>query len=95
MRPHRNLKIASSIQKEIAKIIEKDFEFDALVTILDVSVDEDLLKTKIKLGIIPYNQGPFVWKELVERRNELRHKLLKKIKIRAVPPLEFMIEETE
>lgn len=95
MRPHRNLKIASSIQKEISKIIVKDFEFKALVTVLDVAVDEDLLKTKIKLGIIPYKEGPFVWKELTENKKLIQRQLLKKIKIRFIPTLEFLIEETE
>lgn len=94
-RPHKTEKIASTIQKEISKIIERDFEFKALVTVLDVSVDEKLLKTKIKLGIIPHSEGPFVWKALTEKSKTIQHLLLKRIRIKAVPSLAFLIEEVK
>ena len=93
MRPHRNEKIASTIQKELSKIIAKDLEFDALVTILDINVSEDLLKTVVSLGIIPYEKGPEVWKTLQDRKKEIQHKVLKRMKIKFIPTLYFKIEQ--
>lgn len=92
MRPYRTLKIASVIQKELSNILIRDFNFDgALVTVLEVLVTDDLLKTKVKLGIIPYEKGPAVFFELQKHKREIQHKILKKMKIRAVPTLEFEI----
>ena len=93
MRPHRNEKIASTIQKELGKIFAKDLEFDALVTILDVNVSEDLLKTEVSLGIIPYEKGPEIWKMLHDHKREIQHKVLKRMKIKSVPTLFFKIED--
>lgn len=93
MRPHRNEKIASTIQKELSKILAKDLEFNALVTILDTAVTEDLLKTVVTLGIIPHEKGPEVFMELQKHKREIQHKVLKRMKIKYIPTLYFKIEE--
>ena len=68
MRQYRNLKIGSLIQEELSKLLIRDINFgDALVTILKVEVDEDLLHARVKLGIIPYEKGPEVFKEILKR----------------------------
>ena len=94
MRQYRNLKIGSLIQEELSKLLIRDINFgDALVTILKVEVDEDLLHARVKLGIIPYEKGPEVFKEITEHQRELKHKLLKKMNIRPMPHIGFEIEE--
>lgn len=94
MRPFRNLKLASAIQKELSNILVRDFDFEnALVTVLNVEVTKDFLQAKVKLGIIPYEKGPEVFQKLENERRQVQHKILKKMKIRAIPRLKFKIEQ--
>ncbi|MBI5733098.1 ribosome-binding factor A [Candidatus Jorgensenbacteria bacterium] len=94
MRLYRKQKIGSVIQEQLAEMFTRDFDFEGtLVTIMDVEVSEDLLHALVKLGIIPYENGPEVFKDISGRRREIQHKLLKKMNIRPMPQVEFVIEE--
>lgn len=94
MRPFRNLKASSLIQDELGKIFTRDMDFEgALVTIMDVEVDEKLLHATVKLGILPYEKGPGVYLYLMRHAADLHHKLLKKMNIKPMPFLKFVIEE--
>lgn len=93
MRPYRDLKMSSLIQEELGQMLLREFDFEeALVTITKVEVSPDLLQAKIGLSILPYESGPEVFSQIKERRRELQHKLLKKMKIRAVPHLVFYVD---
>ena len=93
MRPYRNLKIASVIGEELGKLLNREFDFGgALVTVTSVEVGTDLLHARVKLGIIPYEKGPEVFRAIGERRGELQHQLLRKMNIRPMPHLEFAID---
>ncbi len=88
------MKIAGVIQEELGKLLERDFDFNgALVTIIDVFVDTDLLQARVKLGIIPKEKGPEAFFEIEKRRKELQHELLRKLNIKPMPHLKFEIEE--
>lgn len=96
MRPFRNLKASSLIQDELGKIFTRDMDFEgALVTIMDVEVDEKLLHATVKLGILPYEKGPGVYLYLTRHAADLHHKLLKKMNIKPMPFLKFEIAEPE
>lgn len=93
MRPFRNLKIASVIEHELAKLLSRDFYVEgALVTLSNVEVSEDLLHAKAHVSIIPYDKEPAVYYELQRRRGELEHILYKKMNIRPFPHIEFLLE---
>ena len=92
MRPFRNTKIASVIQAELSFIFARDCDFQGtLVTVIEVEIGEDLLKAKIKIGILPYKDGPAVFDYLQKKRREIQHKLLKRTRLRRVPSLQFLI----
>ncbi len=92
MKPYRNLKIASLIQQELGQLLIKEFNFEgALVTIIGVEVSGDLLQAKVELGIIPPEKGPGIFAIIEKRSKELQHRLLKKMRIRFVPRLQFKI----
>ena len=95
MRPHRNLKIGSLIERELSKILLADFNFDgALVTITEVDIPEDLLHATVKLGIIPYEKGPDVFQKLNAERRNIQHRLLRIMNIKPMPTIRFVIDET-
>ncbi|MEK7513217.1 MAG: ribosome-binding factor A [Patescibacteria group bacterium] len=94
MRPFRNLKIASVIEYELGRILVRDFAVGgALVTITAVEVSTDLLQATVRLGIIPYVKGPEVFAAVSERRGEFQHQLLKKMNIRPMPQIRFLLDE--
>jgi ribosome-binding factor A len=93
MRPYRNLKMGSLIEHELSQMILEECEIDnALVTITSVQVSEDLLQAKVMLSIIPYEKELEAYFAIEEKKKQLEHQLLKKMKIRSVPHLKFEIE---
>ena len=94
MKPYRDLKIGSLIQEELSKIILKDFGAEgALVTIVGVEISPDLLQAKIKLGVVPSEKAPEIFRALERRQKEFQHKLLKKINIKPMPQIRFQISD--
>ena len=93
-RPYRPLQLGHVIQEELAKYFVRDVPIeDAMLTILDVTVSKDSLHAQVKVGIIPLEKAPEVWKELNRRKGEFEHMLLKKSGSRSVPHLSFAIDE--
>jgi len=93
MRPFRNLKIGGVIETELSEILLREFDFGgALITITGVEVGEDLLQAKVKLGIIPYERGPEVFQMIQRRRGEVQFKLIKKLRFKPIPHIEFAID---
>jgi len=94
MRPFRDLKASSLITEEMGKIFARDFNFEgALVTILEIDVDKDLLHANVKLGIIPYEKSVEVYKIVSKAASDIRFKLLKKLNIKPLPYFKFEIVE--
>ena len=92
MREHRNLKIASLIEKILGRILVRDFNFEgAVVTIVSVEVSPDLLQAKIGLGILPKEKELEVVAKLNESHKYLEHLLLKQMRVRGIPKLLFEI----
>lgn len=94
MRPYRNLKMGSLIQEELGNIFSRDFDFNgALVTVLEVFVDDKLENAVVKLGILPFEKGPETFKMIEDRKRELHGKLLRKMNVKPMPRLVFRIAE--
>lgn len=96
MRPFRDLKAASLITEELGKMFSRDFNFEgALVTIMEIDVEKDLLHANVKLAIIPYEKSLDVYKIVSKAASDIRFKLLKKLNIKPMPYLKFEIVEPE
>jgi len=94
MRPFRNLKVASVIEHELSALLARDFSVPgALVTVTDVAVDEDLLQARVKLGIIPAEKEVEVFLEIEKRRREFDRAIFKKLNIRPMPHLKFVLQQ--
>ncbi len=92
MRPYRNLKMGSLIQHELGEMLVRELNFEgALVTIVDVQVDEKLENAFVKLSILPFQKGPEAYKMIEDRKRELRGKLLRKMNVKPMPRLVFKI----
>lgn len=94
MRRFRNLKVASAIEHELSTLLARDFNVPgALVTVTDVTVSEDLLQARVKLGIIPPEKEVEVFLEIEKRRREFDHAIFKKLNIRPTPRLKFVLQQ--
>ena len=90
---HRQERLNSLIQEELSKIITRDLEFDgALTTVTKVEVSDDLFNAIIGISVIPSSKSKETLKILSENKGRLKHSLLKKLKIRVVPQLNFDID---
>ena len=94
MRPYRNLKIASLIQQELNKLIFRNLDLNgALVTITEVEVLEDLKEAKVKVSILPNDKVLEIFNLLENNRRELQFQLIRKMNIRPIPHLKFVLQE--
>ncbi|HXF43971.1 MAG TPA: ribosome-binding factor A [Candidatus Paceibacterota bacterium] len=92
MREHRNLKVASVIEKKLGLILVRDYNFEgAVVTVLTVEVSPDLLQAKIGLGVLPKDKEAEAVMALNRDHKRLEHLLLKQMRLRIVPKLIFKI----
>jgi len=71
---------------------ELDFE-NVLVTIMAVEISEDLVDARIKINVMPLTKFNEVAEILRRNRNHLRFLLMKRLKIKQVPQLNFEINE--
>jgi len=93
VRPFRNLKIADVLEKELGMILAREFFVDGtLVTITNITVDEDLLHARVKLGIIPEEKAAEVMIGLEKERGKFQHQLVKKLRIKPVPHIAFEVD---
>ncbi len=92
----RILKVNEALRKEIAFIIERDLEIiNVLITITDVDCAPDLKGAKVWVSILPENKMGSAIKQLRKNSGFIRSKLGKKIKMRQMPKLHFVIDDTE
>ncbi len=92
MKPHRKEKLESLIQEELSKLMVREFDFGGvLVTITKVEMDSDLTHAKVYLGVIPHKAGIKIFAEVERKRKELQYSLLKKMTIRVMPSIRFLL----
>ncbi len=84
--------MASVIQEELGKLFAREMNFNgAIVTILDIMVDEKLEEARVKLGIIPFEKELEIYTIVEGKRRDLEHKLLKTLNVKPLPHLKFEI----
>ncbi len=96
MRTYRNLRVAERINQELSLLFSRDFDFGgAMVTVIEVIVDEKLLRAVVKLGIIPEERGPQVFFMIQKSQRDIQKKLTYLLHIRPMPHISFQIERVE
>jgi ribosome-binding factor A len=79
------------------KIFQDECQFpdEALVTILGVETSPDLLYSKIAVSVFPSEKSREVLEYLNKRVYQLQHFLNKKLDMRPVPKIKFILDATE
>jgi len=90
---YRQERLNSLIREELSKIIARDMEFDgALVTLTKADIRDDFSNVKIGVSALPSSKVEAALEKLISNAGNLKHSLLKKMKIRSVPDLVFEID---
>jgi len=92
MRFFRSERVSKLVREELAKLLERELEFEGLVTITEVEVDKKLDRARVKVSVIPASGEAAALKTLEYAAGSLQHKLLKKINIKPMPRIAFEID---
>jgi ribosome-binding factor A len=96
MSDHRIKKLNSLLRKEVGKIFQKDLDFDkgALVTITKAEVSPDVTHAKMSISVLPDSFEKKVMRYLQENIFEIQQLLNKRLVLRKVPKIRFVIDES-
>lgn len=94
---HRLAQINELIQRELSQIISREIDFaeGILVTIVGVETSPDLEKAKIWLSIFPIQKSKEVIKFLNKKIGYLQGLLNRRLVMRPLPRIKFLIDKTE
>lgn len=94
MRFHRTERMASVIQEELSKLIQHEIEFrGALVTITQVEVEGNLETARVLISVLPEMKSKLVLIVLKKFQPRLQRMLLKKMNVRPMPRISFIIDQ--
>lgn len=94
---HRIFQINELVKQELGKLILTELEFPqgCLVTITKVDTSKDLRQAKIWLSVLPAYLIKKVLAKLSANVGHLQFLLNKKLSMKPLPRLKFLIDDTE
>ena len=95
----RQNKISRLLQKELSEIFQRELSHlrgTAMITLTRVSVTSDLSIARVYLSLFATPDKQALFEAILENKREVRHILAGKVRkqLRAVPDLEFFIDDT-
>jgi len=94
---HRISKVNELIKQQIAEIISREVNFKPgiFLTVSRVDTSSDLRYTHIFISVFPEKEAHYVLETLKSETYSLQGKLNKKLFIKIIPRINFIIDETE
>ncbi len=90
----RNVRVSELVRNELAKLVLRDVELTGgIITIMDVDVTEKLDYARVKVSVLPSSKAKEALGLLQGAAGHLQHDLLRKINIKPMPYLQFMIDD--
>lgn len=95
--PHRMEKINELVRDLLGDILMRELSLKSgiLVTISKVDTSKDLRYTRVFLSVYPENESNYALQALRNEMFEIQGKLNKKLHIRPLPRVEFVLDRTE
>ena len=87
----------SLVQREVAEVIKREIEFppDTIVTVTRVKVADDAESAKVWVSVLPFDHAESVVKEFQHRIRDIQQVLNKRLVMKFVPKLTFVIDKQE
>lgn len=94
---HRIERVNELIKQELGGIIleNEDFGTGILVTVMSVAASDDLLHARVIISVFPSNKGEKVFETLNRHIFDLQQILNKRLKMRPVPKIRFILDDSE
>jgi ribosome-binding factor A len=87
-------RVNALLLREISAVVQRDFEWkNALVTITDVDVTQDLKEAKVFVSILG-GSTPGILDQLSRKRGFIQGKIAKRVTMRSTPVLSFRIDDS-
>jgi len=92
----RILRVNQLLKQEIGQSLLREIDFDGtLVTITEVDASDDLRQAKVKISVMPTEKSEQVLRILEKNIYHLQQILNKKLNMKTVPKIRFVIDQTE
>jgi len=88
-------KVNSLLQKEVGKIIHRDFDFgpENLITITTVDASSNLIQAKVYISVFPDNKAQQVIDKLNRGVYVIQKKIDRILNMRPIPKIKFVIDK--
>ncbi len=86
-------RVAGLLRRELADILQHEFEYEipsGLLSLTDVEVARDLSHARVYVAVLEIEQAPEIIAFLNEHAGQVRHQLGKRIRLRLTPSLKFL-----
>ncbi len=93
MSHERAERVAGLLRRELAAILQHEFEYEiprGLVSVTDVEVSRDLSHARVFMAVLEIEQAPEIIAFLNEHVGRVRHELAGRVRLRLVPSLKFL-----
>lgn len=96
-RPHRNERIAELLRREVGRFINEMVPTPegTLVTVSRVVPSANHQHADVFVTIFPFERAEVVFEELEKHVAEVQHRINKELKMRPVPKIQFVLDESE
>lgn len=96
MSNYRLQKLNSLIKEEVGKLIQEEFDFKkgVLVTVTKAETSPDVTHARINISVLPESEEANVLKELKENIYHIQKLLNKKLVMRYVPKIRFVLDRS-
>ncbi len=92
----RILRINQLLRQEISQSLLREIDFtNVLVTVTEVETSPDLRQAKVKISVMPTEKSEQVLKILERNIYRLQQILNKKLTMKTVPKIRFVIDQIE
>lgn len=89
----RLAKVNSLLEREIGKILHKEFSFDnAMTTLTRVETTANLIEARVYISVFPEEKNTEIIKTLNHRVREIQSKINKLLNMRPIPKIIFLKE---
>ncbi len=92
MSHQRAERVAGLLRRELADILQREFEHElpkGLLSITDVEVARDLSHARVYVAVLEIEQAPEIIRFLNENAGQVRRELGRRIRLRLTPSLRF------
>lgn len=92
---NRVSRVNQLVQKELSRILLREFDFSAsvLITLTRVETSSNLIQANAYISVLPEKKTKEVFQMLNKQIYQLQQKLNKRLKMRPVPRIKFLEEK--